>query len=170
MSTSSSFAPLVFPELETPVTGAIAERARVQGHTAGYAAGRREAAAQLEHDRAALRAEADRVLAAELGRIRSAAAALGAAHATLAAHHATVTGATDAALLAAAADIAELVLGRELLDRPGSAIAAVRRALAAADEAPVRAVRLHPEDLALVDTVALEHPGLRFVADAGLSR
>jgi flagellar assembly protein FliH len=60
MSTSSSFAPLVFPEVETPVTGAIAERARVQGHAAGYAAGyavgRRAAAEQLEHDRAALEA------------------------------------------------------------------------------------------------------------------
>ena len=31
-------------------------------------------------------------------------------------------------------------------------------------------VRLHPDDLALVDGVAAEHPSLRFVADPGLER
>jgi len=170
MSTSSSFAPLVFPEVATEVTGEIAERARVQGHAAGYAAGRREAAAVLEQDRAALRAEADRVLAGDIARVRSAAAALDAAAASLLAHGTSAGAVADEAVLAAAVDIAELVLGRELADRPGSAVAAVRRALAAAGDAPVRLVRLHPDDLALVDGVAAEHPSLRFVADPALER
>ncbi len=170
MSTSSAFAPLVFPEVATEVTGEIAERARVQGHAAGYAAGRREAAVVLEQDRAALRAEADRVLAGEFARIRSAAAALDAAAASFLNADAATSAVADEAVLAAAVDIAELVLGRELADRPGSAIAAVRRALAAAGDAPVRVVRLHPDDVALVDVVVAEHPALRFVADAALER
>jgi flagellar assembly protein FliH len=170
MSTSSAFAPLVFPEVATEVTGEIAERARVQGHAAGYAAGRREAGAVLEQDRAALRAEADRVLAGEIARVRSAAAALDAAAASLLAAGAKSNAVVDEAVLAAAVDIAELVLGRELTDRPGSALAAVRRVLAAAGEAPVRVLRLHPDDLALVEGVAAEHPSLRFIADPALER
>jgi flagellar assembly protein FliH len=170
MSTSSAFAPLVFPEVATEVTGEIAERARVQGHAAGYAAGRREAAVVLEQDRAALRAEADRVLAGEIARVRSAAAALDAGAASLLTHGTSAGAVADEAVLAAAVDIAELVLGRELADRPGSAVAAVRRALAAAGDAPVRVVRLHPDDVALVEAVAAEHPSLRFVADAALDR
>ncbi|MCU1473810.1 FliH/SctL family protein [Amnibacterium sp.] len=171
MSTSSSFAPLVFPEVATEVTGEIAERARVQGHAAGYAAGRREAAAMLEQDRSVLRAEADRVLAGEIVRVRSAAAALEAAAASLRAVAGSSNAVVDEAVLAAAVDIAELVLGRELADRPGSAVAAVRRALAAAGDAPVRLLRLHPDDLALVEEVAAaEHPSVRLVADAGLDR
>ena len=170
MSTSSSFAPLVFPEVATEVTGEIAERARVHGHAAGYAAGRREAAVTLEQDRSALRAQADRLLAGEIVRLRSAAAALEAAAASLRALAGSSNAVVDEAVLAAAVDIAELVLGRELADRPGSAVAAVRRALAAAGDAPVRVLRLHPQDLALVEEVAAEHPSVRLVADAGLDR
>ncbi len=66
-------------------TGEIAERARVQGHAVGYAAGRREAAAVLEQERAAQRSQADHLLATEIVRLRSAAAALEAAAAALAA-------------------------------------------------------------------------------------
>jgi flagellar assembly protein FliH len=170
MSTRSSFAPLVFPELATPVTGEIAERARVQGHAAGYAAGRREAAAVLERERAAQRSQADHLLATEIVRLRNAAAALEAAAATLTAQTVAAHAATDEAMLAAAVDIAELVLGRELLDRPASAIAAVRRALAVAGETPALIVRLHPEDVPAAAALADEHPGLRFVADPALDR
>ncbi|MGN6742585.1 MAG: FliH/SctL family protein [Amnibacterium sp.] len=170
MSTSASFAPLVFPELATPATGEIAERARVQGHAAGYAAGRREAAAVLERERAAQRTEADHLLAGEIVRLRSAAAALEAAAARLAAQQAAVAAVADEAVLAAAVDIAELVLGRELQDRPSSAVAAVRRALAAAEETRVLAVRMHPDDLPLVAGIADEHPALRFAADPMLDR
>src|SRR5947209_20077775 len=112
MSTSSAFAPLVFPEVATAATGEIAERARIQGHAAGYAAGRREAAAVLEQERAAQRSQADHLLATEIVRLRSAAAALEAASAALSAHQADVRTVGDAAMLAAAVDIAELVLGR----------------------------------------------------------
>lgn len=170
MSTSGSFAPLVFPELATPVTGEIAERARVQGHAAGYAAGRREAGEVLERDRAAQRAQADHLLATEIVRLRSAAAALEAAAGRLAAQQSAVRAVTDEAMLAGAVDIAELVLGRELHDRPGSAVAAVRRALAEAQEATVLAVRLHPDDLPLVAAIAEEFPALRFAADPMLDR
>jgi len=170
MSTSAAFAPLVFPELETPVTGEIAERARVQGHAAGYAAGRREAAARLEEELAAQRAQADHLLAVEIVRLRSAAAALEAAAARIAGERAAARALTDEAMLAAAVDIAELVLGRELTDRPTSAVAAVRRALAEAGDAPVLAVRMHPEDLPLVAAVREEFPGLRFGSDPSLDR
>ena len=76
--------------------------------------------------------------------------------------------ASDEELLATAVALATALVGHELADAEGSALAAVRRALAAADPAPVVAVRLAPEDLEVVAaatdvTVPLE-------ADATLTR
>jgi flagellar assembly protein FliH len=169
MSTSA-FAPFAFPELESTRSDELAERARVQGHAAGYAAGRRDAVAALDRDRTALRAEADRVLAAEVADLRAASAALQAAAASLAARATVALAATEEELLAAAVDLASLILGRELQDREGSALAAVRRALAAAGDAPIQSVRLHPLDVALLEGREEQLPGMLLLADTGLDR
>ena len=64
--------PLAFPELVKDETPEVRERARVQGHAAGYAAGRKAATESLANDRAALRAEADRALGVQIDGLRSA--------------------------------------------------------------------------------------------------
>jgi flagellar assembly protein FliH len=169
MSTSA-FAPLAFPELTSRRADELTERARVQGHSAGYAAGRREAFTALERDRAALRAEADRSAAAEVEDLRDASAALRRAADVLSARATAALAATEEELLAAAVELASLILGRALEDREGSAVAAVRRALDGADGAPVQAVRMHPQDVALLAAREQDVPGITLVADATLER
>ncbi|MDQ1530114.1 MAG: flagellar assembly protein FliH [Microbacteriaceae bacterium] len=169
MSTSS-FAPLAFPELETRRSEEFAERARVHGHAAGYAAGRRDAAAALERDRIALRADMDRALAAETADLRVASAALQRAAAALTERATSAFAATEEDLLAAAVELATMILGRELEDREGSAVAAVRRALDAAAGAPVRVLRMHALDVELLADRTPEVPGLRLLPDSGLAR
>jgi flagellar assembly protein FliH len=165
---STDFAPLVFPSLVTDATSETVERARVQGHAAGYAAGRREAAEILAADRAAQEEAAAQLLDVEVRRLRAAAAALTAAAGGLHARTRVALASGDEELLGAAVALATALVGHELADGEGSALAAVRRALAAADPAPVVAIRLAPEDLEVVAgatdvTVPLE-------ADPGLER
>ena len=163
--------PLAFPELVRDESGETLERARVQGHAAGYAAGRRAATETLAADRAALRAEHERALGIEIEGLRQ---ALDAVHQTAGSLNAQTVGAfeaTEESVLAAAVEIAAALIGRTISDDPdGSALAAVARALEAAGPVPVRVVRLHPTDLAVVEAVTDEEPGLRLVADPRLQR
>ncbi|MCU1438699.1 MAG: hypothetical protein JWP66_1786, partial [Naasia sp.] len=50
---STEFAPFAYPVLRDDALRAAEERARIHGHAAGFAAGRRDAAAALEQERAA---------------------------------------------------------------------------------------------------------------------
>jgi flagellar assembly protein FliH len=172
MSTSTPFAPLTFPVIRDPGSADAADRARVQGHAAGYAAGRREAAAVLESERRALREDQDRRLAGAIEDARSAAAALAAARAAVGRRVEADADAADRAVLAAAVEIAATILGRELEDVEGSATAAVRRALAGAAGAPVHVIRLHPADLDVASAAGLlaTAPEVRYVADATVQR
>ena len=167
---STDFAPFAYPVLRDEELGEIADRARVQGHAAGYAAGRREATAHMAAEAAALRAAHDRALADELGAVRRAIAALQTASAQLAAHSQTAIEVADAAVLDAAVELAEMIVGRELLDHAGSALDAVRRALAGAQDRPVRTLRMHPEDLALVMGQLAADSDIQLVADPFLDR
>ncbi|THG29673.1 FliH/SctL family protein [Naasia lichenicola] len=167
---STDFAPFAYPVLHDVELGEIAERARVQGHAAGYAAGRREATARIAAESAALHGEHDRILAAEIASVRGAIAALQHAGEQLAAHSATAIEVADTAVLAAAVELAEMIIGRELLDHEGSALDAVRRALAGAHDRPVRAVRMHPQDLELVADQVAADSDIRLVADPFLDR
>src|SRR4051812_2412517 len=113
---STSFAPIAFPELESRRSDERTERARVQGHAAGYAAGRREAFAALERDREALRAQAELSLLAEVQDLRDASAALRRAAEALSMRASAALAATEEELLAAAVELTSLILGRELED------------------------------------------------------
>lgn len=168
-ATGAPFAPLAFPVLRNTDFTEVAERARVQGHAAGYAAGRREATATLDAELAALRVEQDEALAADRAHLAAAAALLRHASAAWAEHAETAAVAAEEKLLAAAVEIASAILGRELLDREGSAIAAARRALTAAGDAPVQTLRMHPADVDLV-LAAGGAGGVRLVPDLTLGR
>lgn len=149
---------------------ADAERA---GYAAGWVAGARaaaEAAAEAEARRAedARRAQAERD-----AQVSAAVDVLMQSAARLAAR----TGADEAhlrgVLQAAALELAEAVLRRELRAGPGSAREIVERALAMTDGAPGAVVHLSPADARAVTALAAEAgPGLpegvAFVADPRL--
>lgn len=163
--------PLAYPELVKDETPEVRERARVQGHAAGYAAGRKAATETLGTDRAQLRAEADRALGEQIDGLRSALDAVRQAAAELNAQTMTSLEGTEEAVLAAAIEIAGMILGRAITeDHEGAAVAALRRALDAAGPAPIRIVRMHPDDLELVSMVGADEPGLQVIADHRVAR
>lgn len=168
MSTDA-LVPIAFPRLGRGAASATHETAVAQGHAAGYADGLELAraelaqhAARLEAEHAAARAESDALLAQRLRVLDTAARALEA-------RTAPVLDNARNRILEAALDIAEALLGRALEDGPASARAAVARALGAADGEKVRAVRLHPADLALLGPVTVPD-GVDLVADPSLAR
>lgn len=163
--------PLAYPELVKDETPEVRERARVQGHAAGYAAGRKAATETLATDRAQLRAEADRALGEQIDGLRSALDAVRQAAAELNAQTMTSLEGTEEAVLSAAIEIAGMILGRAIAeDHEGAAVAALRRALEAAGPAPIRVVRMHPDDLELVSMVGADEPGLQVIADHRVGR
>jgi flagellar assembly protein FliH len=163
------FAALAFPVLRDTDFTEVAERARVQGHAAGYAAGRREATATLDAELAALHAEQADVLAAARAEIATAAALLRSASAAWSEAAQSAGDVADQAVLAAAVELATLIVGAELADHERSALAAARRALATASDVPVQALHLHPADLAVV-AAAGDIAGVRLVPDPTLQR
>ncbi|WP_104166935.1 FliH/SctL family protein [Arthrobacter sp. SX1312] len=168
MSTDA-LAPFAFPRLG-PGSGQAAHHAAVaQGHAAGYADGlalaRAELAehrARLDAEHAAARAQADIVLAQRLRVLDTAARAFDA-------RTAPVIDEARTRILDAAVGITEALLGRALEDGPSSARAAVARALRGAEGVEVRAVRLHPADLAVL-TPGDAPAAVRLVPDASLQR
>jgi flagellar assembly protein FliH len=101
--------------------------------------------AELEAQHAAAREEGQRRLASAVVLLESAAAAL---HARTA----PILLEADDELAAAAIALAEAILGSELSDAATGAKAALKRALSAPDSEAAVAVRLHPADLALLET------------------
>jgi flagellar assembly protein FliH len=163
--------PLAYPELVKDETPDVRERARVQGHAAGYAAGRKAATETLAADRVQLRAEADRALGVEIEGLRSAVDAMRQAAGELHTQTTMSLEGTEEAVLSAALEIAGMILGRAITeDREGAAVAALRRALEAAGPMAVHVVRLNPDDVDLVSSVRDDEPGLRIVADRSVAR
>lgn len=167
----AEFRPAVFSSIGTsPDSASEAGSARARGYAAGYAAGRRTA----ETDVRALRDRLQRLHDdAEAGRRRetdAAVAMLNAAATSL--RHGTLAVVEEASGLLAesALELAEAVLGLELLDGEHGARAAVVRALADVKQETVHAVRLHPQDLAALPDGLDLLDGIRLVPDHGLER
>jgi flagellar assembly protein FliH len=170
MSPEPAFARLTFPSLGVIEPSEDLDRARIRGHAAGYAAGLRKAAAEAEAlEVAALAAQEQRSTASREA-MSSALGALRSATEQACAIRRVVLAEADSALAVAAIDLAEAIVGRELDDSENSAKAAVHRAMSvvAADE--VLAVRLHPEDLAVINADGAAPPGLQLVSDDSLDR
>jgi len=170
MSSSSSAAVPIAgwtPSLDLTSSGLSRfDPARVQqavddGWAAGFEAGRAEAAARvqeaLDAELAAVRARAHAVLQ----QLEAAVAAL--ADAERAAAAAFASGAATAAIA-----LAEGILGRALADEVLAATAAAERALGALDHPDEAVLRLHPDDVALLDARDLG-PGIRLVGDGSLA-
>jgi flagellar assembly protein FliH len=170
MSTDAAFVGLSFPAIDTARSREELERARTRGHAAGYAAGLRRASEEAAIIAAAARIASDEFATAERASVLSALRALSAATERVAALKRPVLAEADLALAAAAIELAEVIIGRELEDAPLSARTAVRRALADVDPDDVLAVRLHPDDLAVLAADANADAALHFIADASLER
>ena len=143
---------------------------RAQGFAAGWAEGRRGSRAETEDTHAeqvrALEEQGRRILAAQ----QAATAALEQAHSRVeASTHALHERLSDQAV-ELALQIAEAVLGRELLAVDDPAADAVRRALTSVPVDVQVTVRLHPADRAGLDPSVLAGRTVTVVADPSLSR
>ncbi len=160
-------APWLTTEPVTPEAG------RTAGYAAGYAAGWAQgASAAAERSRAVLEAEVTRLRAAEEGRRAAASAALGAlarAAADLERREAPALAELTDALARTGLELAEAVLGAEVL-AGGGARAALLRALAPCPPSGAVAVHLHPADVAELTGTADVPPSVRLVPDAGMPR
>jgi flagellar assembly protein FliH len=170
LSTDAIFSPVTYPSLRDGRTDHGAERARVQGHSAGYAAGRREAAAEAEIAQATLVAEHRRAAQANRAEVESAIRALevSAGHYSLAL--VPVLEAVDAAITSAAIALAEVIIGRELASTADSARVAIERVLTLAATSDVRSARLNPADLAVIEASGAAPTSIVLVADPTLDR
>lgn len=155
--------PVVFPTLDP----AGASEGFALGHSAGYAAGLRRAAEELASREAELEARHAAAAAADRARVERSVAGLAAAARALEARSAPVLADVDTQLVAAALSLAETVISCELSDAPHAARAALRRALSAPDASGVVAVRLHPDDAAVVRAEAAA-ARVELVGDPGL--
>ena len=182
----SNFSAVTFPSLQGE-RDAGGDASRARGHAAGYTAGLRAAAAEVDARIARLDAEQTAAGAIGQARIDRAVALLGAAAAAL--HERTVPVIQEAedTLVATALELAEAILGYSLGDADASARAALGRALAtgatgatgvtgatvttgALGTVRPHSVRMNPADLALIDLITRADAGVDFTADADLAR
>lgn len=161
MSPEAAFAPLSFPALPgQPVD----ERDSIRGHAAGYAAGRKQAEAELASLRAALQEEAAQAASLGTARLGSALEALARAADDLRSRQAPALSSVDVSIAAAALELAEAIVGYEL--QGSSAKAALERAtVEAVPEGTV--VRLNPLDAQLIAAEGTAS-GVQLVADPTL--
>jgi flagellar assembly protein FliH len=145
LSIDAAFAPLNFPAVGRRTD----DDASVRGHAAGYAAGRKKAEQELDELRTALALDAQSRSESAAADLRLAVAALERSAELLRAHEVPALESVDAAIAAAAFELAEAIVGYELSAAPGSARAALARATDAVPVAVTR-IRLNPEDSALI--------------------
>jgi len=172
--TSAVFAPLPGARREVDVRPAgDSARTGAAGYAAGWAQGVAAAAANERAALAAHAAAAQAQRAAAAAALEQALSALDDAAEQMRRRLAPVIDATADVLVAAAADLAEVVVGHELADAEHRGRRALARALAAAPEHEDVLVALHPDDLALLAELPAAGTtpggrGVRLTADPGL--
>lgn len=169
MSTDA-FAPVLFPRLDGRADGAEHARARMRGYAEGHAEGFRTGLAEAESAQRVAAAEQAARDAAAAREVATAVSALQAAALSLGERERELTAAARDEVLRGAIELAELILVAELSDAGSSAAAAARRALAVADPADIREVRLHPDDLRTLQTAESDLTTFALVADDTLER
>lgn len=170
MSSDVGFARIPIPVLaETKESHAAALTARARGYAAGYADGLRVATAeQADWIRAAeVQREAESIAAAR--RVAETVSLLQRAARAVSESTIPLVDEVELALVSAAFELAEAVVGHALSDELAAAKAAIARVLGDESAGQVAVVRLNPADLdALGDDVA--DASVRFVPDAALER
>lgn len=158
---------MAFPSLADPERERVLAEARVQGHAAGYAAGKEAARLCAEDDARTTAENADRARVEARELLNRQLAILAAAAEAMHERAVPVLETMEKSLAGAALDIAETVIGCELADGETSVRAALARALNPVTPAPVHTVRLHPQDLAALPSGTAAE-GVRFRADPSL--
>lgn len=181
-STDALFETLAFPSVDGAGTSGVrdqeslhraVEQATVRGHAAGYAAGLREAGVIAAERLATLEAEHAEQARRAAARVDSECATLALAAAAVQRTVVPVLEQSDDAVLAAALDIAEAVIGSELSDAGSGASAALRRVLGTLGsdaELPGLILRLHPDDAELLRSTGQLPPSLSVQPDPALGR
>lgn len=169
MSTDA-FLAMTIPRLGTSSSVRIEEQARARGHSAGYTDGLRAGQLEIERRMAELASEHAAAVQAANDRTAAAVAVMEAAARALNERTVPVLAESHGALARAAADLAGAILGYELGDEERSARAAIGRALDVTSLDEVRAVFLHPADLALLGDEIRDAAGIVFTADPTLAR
>ena len=167
---ADAFVPASFPRLRPSVTEAERARERARGygdgHAEGYRAGMAAAAAAKALDDAEhARREAERTRSVD-----DALRALRTATAALQCRTEEVAAASQSELFARAVELTELILAAELAGDEAPATAALRRAVTATEPEEAREVRLHPDDLRVLEGTGLIADGLVLTADPSLDR
>ena len=152
---------------------------RARGHAAGYTAGLRAAAEESRLHQARLDAEHNDLMRSAGLELDRALAVLQAAARALDRRTAPVLQDAEDSMLTIAMELAEAIVGHTLADEYAAVRFAVGRidaavgvqgASPAAPAGSGHTVRLHPEDLAVLDPAHRDRAGVTFVADAGLAR
>ena len=171
MSTDEqTFSRLVYTSLGATDEAHLNAQVEARGHAAGYAAGLRAAAADTEMLRHRLKEQHEDEMRRGQERLNRSLSALNSAVFSLEGRTVALITDVQDALAAAAVDLAEALLGRELASGDTSARSALARALEGVDTDLVQRVRLHPVDLASLDEDTLRRARVEFVGDAGLRR
>jgi flagellar assembly protein FliH len=168
-----SFASVAFADLiggaGTGAAAAARRDAELRGYAAGYAAGARRAERMLEERRTALEAVTRRHREAAAAAEAAREARLEQVLAALDARLEPTLDAARGALLGAAVELAEALLGRELADDELSARAIAARVIAHDEERAVTRVRVHPAEASDV-ALMLTGRSVDVVGDASLAR
>ncbi|MCC3276456.1 hypothetical protein LJ753_11315 [Arthrobacter sp. zg-Y20] len=169
MSTET-FSRLVYTALGAADEAQLNAQVEARGHAAGYAAGLRAAAADTELLRRTLQEQYEDEMRHGQERVNRSLAALNAAVFSLEGRTVALMAEMQDTLAAAAMDLAEALLRRELADDDASARSALARALEGVDTDLVQRVRMHPVDLAALDEDTLRRARVDFVGDPSLPR
>lgn len=174
MRTNRSFSSLSFPELTAKIDVDQVALAHARGHAAGYTEGLRAAAVEVAAQAEFARAEQLAALAAIDQQLATRVAALAVASRAVSSIVFPVLAEAETMLIVAAVDIAEAVLGTELassgFDGARHALDRVLNDLENIEHADLHTVRMHPADLADIETNDRLATGITFVADAALAR
>jgi flagellar assembly protein FliH len=156
------------------ILGGIAERshqaAQAQGYATGWAEGRRVALARAAEEAEAVRRAAEAGEARRHAEHLDAMAALDAAVDQLHTRLGEAVGALSEQAVAVALELTEAILAREVATATDPGGDALRRAMALVDPHVAVTVRMHPEDRATLDPVALEGRAVAVVDDPALAR
>ena len=170
MFTDRGFSAVTYPTLRDDVQARLEAQAKARGHAAGFTEGLRQAKAEADAALASQQAEHQASLRHDQARTDRAIQILNQATAAFHACSVPVLDEAKSVLARASIEIAEAILGYELGDAERSARAALGRAFAGEDSRAVHTVRLHPEDLGVLDAELQSRTDVSFVADPSLAR
>jgi flagellar assembly protein FliH len=165
----------MFPSIGTPDRSSEPDRAFIQGHAAGYAAGMQAAAAEQLQLQQRLQHEHEEMLDAGRSALARAIQLLQAAADAAQKRQEIALADVQDVLAAGSVELAEAILGYELAHGENTARAALERALGtqgggSTGVGRVTAVRLHPRDLeSLAAAGAADITGVELKADATLN-